>query len=114
MGASRSSRCAGPLGGSRRIEKGSSTGRSGPTGSARKVSAAGHRPLELEASYALATEVGVFTRPMKNLYVGAAGVIWPLDGLRRRGHAETSLDEELLLTGAELIWRAGAHGDEKG
>jgi lantibiotic modifying enzyme len=30
--------------------------------------------------------------PMKNLYVGAAGVIWALDALRRRGHAETSLD----------------------
>ena len=30
--------------------------------------------------------------PMKNLYVGAAGVIWALDSLRRRGHAETSLD----------------------
>jgi hypothetical protein len=25
-----------------------------------------------------------------------------------------SLDEELLLAGAELIWQAGAHGDEKG
>jgi hypothetical protein len=36
--------------------------------------------------------------PMKNLYVGAAGVIWALDSLRRRGHAETSLD----LTGAVL------------
>ena len=24
------------------------------------------------------------------------------------------LDEELLLAGAELIWRAGAHGDDKG
>ena len=30
--------------------------------------------------------------PLKNLYVGAAGVIWALDALRRRGHAETSLD----------------------
>jgi lantibiotic modifying enzyme len=30
--------------------------------------------------------------PMKNLYVGAAGVIWALDALGRRGHAETSLD----------------------
>jgi Lanthionine synthetase C-like protein len=30
--------------------------------------------------------------PMKTLYVGAAGVIWALDALRRRGHAETSLD----------------------
>jgi Lanthionine synthetase C-like protein len=30
--------------------------------------------------------------PLKTLYVGAAGVIWALDVLRRRGHAETSLD----------------------
>jgi hypothetical protein len=30
--------------------------------------------------------------PLKNLYVGAAGVIWALDALRRGGHAETSLD----------------------
>ena len=30
--------------------------------------------------------------PLKNLYVGASGVIWALDALRRRGHAETSLD----------------------
>lgn len=32
------------------------------------------------------------TSPMKNLYVGSAGVIWGLDALRRRGHAETTLD----------------------
>ncbi|HZD87750.1 MAG TPA: LanC-like protein [Gaiellaceae bacterium] len=32
------------------------------------------------------------TLPLKSLYVGAAGVIWALDALRRRGHAETSLD----------------------
>ena len=30
--------------------------------------------------------------PLKNLYVGAAGVIWALDALRRAGHGETSLD----------------------
>jgi lantibiotic modifying enzyme len=30
--------------------------------------------------------------PLKNLYVGAAGVIWALEALRRRGHANTSLD----------------------
>jgi hypothetical protein len=30
--------------------------------------------------------------PMKNLYVGAAGVAWALDRLRGRGHAETALD----------------------
>ncbi len=32
------------------------------------------------------------TSPMKNLYVGAAGVLWALDGLRRRGHAESALE----------------------
>jgi len=30
--------------------------------------------------------------PLKNLYCGAAGVVWALDDLRRRGHAETRLD----------------------
>jgi hypothetical protein len=30
--------------------------------------------------------------PMKNLYVGAAGVVHALDVLRRRGHAETQID----------------------
>jgi hypothetical protein len=30
--------------------------------------------------------------PLKNLYVGAAGVIWALDALRRGGHAEASFD----------------------
>jgi hypothetical protein len=32
------------------------------------------------------------TSPKKDLYVGAAGVIWALDELRRRGHAQTALD----------------------
>jgi len=44
--------------------------------------------------------------PLKNLYVGAAGVLWALDGLRRLGHAETRVD----LAGAALraleLWRA--------
>src|SRR5689334_12816735 len=30
--------------------------------------------------------------PLKSLYAGGAGVIWALDELRVRGHAETSLD----------------------
>jgi len=30
--------------------------------------------------------------PMKNVYCGAAGAAWALDALRRRGHAEGSLD----------------------
>jgi lantibiotic modifying enzyme len=32
------------------------------------------------------------TSPMKNLYVGAAGVLWALDQLGRRGHADSALD----------------------
>ena len=30
--------------------------------------------------------------PMKDLYVGASGVLWALDVLRRRGFAETGID----------------------
>ena len=36
------------------------------------------------------------TSPLKTLYCGAAGVLWALDDLRRRGHAETPLDLESL------------------
>jgi len=32
------------------------------------------------------------TSPLKTLYCGSAGVVWALDELRRRGHAETALD----------------------
>ncbi len=32
------------------------------------------------------------TSPLKNLFAGAAGVLWALDELRRNGHAETQLD----------------------
>ena len=44
------------------------------------------------------------TSPQKNLYVGAAGVLWALDQLRRRGYAETSLDlADLALRNLELF-----------
>ncbi|HEV3479342.1 MAG TPA: LanC-like protein [Gaiellaceae bacterium] len=44
------------------------------------------------------------TSPMKNLYVGAAGVLWALDELRRRGYAETRLDlADLALRNLELF-----------
>jgi len=44
------------------------------------------------------------TSPMKNLYVGTAGVLWALDQLRRRGHAETRLElAELALRNLELF-----------
>jgi hypothetical protein len=32
------------------------------------------------------------TPPLKDLYCGAGGVVWALDALRRRGHAETRID----------------------
>ena len=44
------------------------------------------------------------TSPMKNLYVGAAGVLWALDELRRRGHADTRLDlPDLAACNLELF-----------
>ena len=44
------------------------------------------------------------TSPMKNLYVGAAGVIWGLERLRARGHAETRLDlPDLAMRDLELF-----------
>jgi hypothetical protein len=47
------------------------------------------------------------TSPMKNLYVGGAGVLWGLDQLRRRGQAETSLDlTGLALRNLELFERS--------
>jgi lanthionine synthetase-like protein len=46
------------------------------------------------------------TSPMKNLYVGAAGVVWALDRLRRRGHAETRLDLADLAVRALELFRA--------
>lgn len=43
--------------------------------------------------------------PLKTLYVGAAGVIWALDELRRRGHAETTLDLEQAARTTVECWR---------
>jgi lantibiotic modifying enzyme len=42
---------------------------------------------------------------MKNLYVGTAGVVWALDELRRRGHAETQLDLPQLAHQALDLFR---------
>jgi hypothetical protein len=44
--------------------------------------------------------------PLKGLYVGAAGVIWALDALRRAGHAETSLDLAAAAQRLLELWRA--------
>jgi hypothetical protein len=44
--------------------------------------------------------------PMKNLYVGAAGVVLALDDLRYRGLAETTLDLPAIAIDALERWRA--------
>jgi Lanthionine synthetase C-like protein len=44
--------------------------------------------------------------PLKNLYVGAAGVVFALDQLRRRGFAETALDLPAIAVNALERWRA--------
>ena len=44
--------------------------------------------------------------PLKNLYAGAAGVVWALDALRRRGHAQTRHDLADIAQRALEAWRA--------
>jgi hypothetical protein len=44
--------------------------------------------------------------PLKNLYVGAAGVVFALDELRGRGLAETSLDLSAIAEDSLERWRA--------
>jgi hypothetical protein len=44
-------------------------------------------------------------KPLKTLYVGAAGVVWALDRLRERGHAETTLDLAGVARRALEAWR---------
>jgi hypothetical protein len=46
------------------------------------------------------------TSPMKNLYVGGAGIAWGLDELRRRGYAETALDVAGLAMRSLELFRA--------
>ncbi len=43
--------------------------------------------------------------PLKNLYVGAAGVVWALDALRRRGYAESRLDLASAALRTLELWR---------
>jgi lanthionine synthetase-like protein len=46
--------------------------------------------------------------PLKNLYVGAAGVIWALDALRRRGQADSGLDLPAAARNTLDGWRRQA------
>lgn len=43
--------------------------------------------------------------PLKTLYVGAAGVLWALDQLRRRGEVETTLDLAQAARATVEAWR---------
>jgi len=45
------------------------------------------------------------TPPVKDLYCGAGGVIWALDALRRRGHAETGIDLAAAVERTIELWR---------
>ncbi len=44
--------------------------------------------------------------PLKNLYLGAAGLVFALDDLRRAGFAETTLDLRAVVQRALERWRA--------
>lgn len=45
------------------------------------------------------------TPPVKDLYCGAGGVIWALDALRRRGHADTAIDLAAAIERTMELWR---------
>jgi hypothetical protein len=51
--------------------------------------------------------------PLKTLYAGAGGVIWALDALQRRGHAESKLDLPSAAAAVLELWRADP-GDMQG
>ena len=44
-------------------------------------------------------------RPEPSLYAGAPGVVWALDQLQRRGHAESTLDPAAVAVEALEAWR---------
>ena len=50
-------------------------------------------------------DVYLATPQLKNLYVGASGVIWALDALRRRGLAETAIDLTAAAARTRELWR---------
>jgi hypothetical protein len=48
--------------------------------------------------------------PLKSLYAGAAGIVWALGALQRRGHAATKLDLAAIALRAVELARTEAHG----
>ena len=51
--------------------------------------------------------------PLTRLYSGASGVVWGLDTLRRRGHADTRVDFERAALRALEVWRAAPDSAER-
>jgi lantibiotic modifying enzyme len=51
-------------------------------------------------------DVWELPQPLTELYAGAAGIVWALDALTRRGHAETSIDLGAAITRTLEHWRA--------
>ena len=51
-------------------------------------------------------DVWELPQPLTDLYAGAAGVVWALDALARRGQAETTIDVGAAVTRALELWRA--------
>ncbi len=45
------------------------------------------------------------TPPVKDLYCGAGGVVWALDALRRRGHAETGIELSAAAARTLELWQ---------
>jgi Lanthionine synthetase C-like protein len=81
-----------------------------------------NEPLQRETAQLLAREA-IAEDGLVNWPAAAGGPLAPASGIRLQwchgapGIVTTAapyLDEELLLAGAELTWRAGAHGAEKG
>ena len=63
---------------------------------------------------AMANWPGAVDRPLVRQRDGRICLQWCTGAPGVVGGAWSYLDEELVLAGAELVWYAGAHGDEKG
>lgn len=75
---------------------------------------AAYEPVQLwPASDEWDTSGGRATLPLTRLYAGAAGVVWSLDVLRRRGHAEIQIDLAAAAARALEKWRADPDRPER-
>lgn len=63
-------------------------------------------PVKLWPAHEAWDARGAATTPLTNLHAGAAGVLWALDVLRRRGHADVEIDLGEAALRALEKWRA--------